>query len=1159
MKKQIVGLLLALFLLAGLLPATAMAEEGVSYLDAAGAMQTCTSAIEVTNNDTSWGTAGTTTWYVATGNITIGTEETPQRVTVTGNVHLILADNCTLTISGGIQVTGSNALTIYGQGNGTGKLNASAASGSHFAGIGGNDGASGTITINGGNITATGDGKGSGIGGGAGCGYDAITINGGTVIARGGSVNSSGIGAGEGREIWSTITISGGTVVATGAFLGINASESGTISTGNDGHAVIFASGDDQALNPINNKSSWSGVIFEGDTGKVYGTSVTPSVDFTIPADKTLTIDSGKTLTIPEGVTLTNNGTLNNNGTIINCGTITGTVSGNRPVNVVSAKYLDEKGDEQTYTSAIEVTNSDTSWGTAGTTTWYVATGNIAIDSRVTVSGDVHLILADGCELTVNGGIQVTDSNALTIYGQGNGTGKLNASAARGSGFAGIGGNVYTTGESYPDAGTITINGGNITAIGDGQGSGIGGGSDGVYKAITINGGSVIAQGGNSSLSSGIGAPAGREKSATITISGGTVMATGTIHGINACEGGTISTGNDGHAVISASISGGVQALNPKRETDRSSWSGVIFEENNGQVYGTTVTPTENFTIDSGKTLLIPENTTLNISGISAVNEGSVYVDGTLTGTVSGKVYFPLTVNGGTASTTYDYNSKTYGKAGDIISLTATNTPTAGEELTWSAEPATDISNNSFVMPFNALAVTATISPKTYQIDYQTNGGTINGTYSDSYTYGQGVNLPTDVKKSGYTFAGWYDNKACTGNKITAIGTTETDYKTFYAKWTPKTYTVKFITNGGSAIANKTVSWEDMVLSGITDPVKPGWEFTGWKCADVTVENTTKYNGLVADDGVLEITLVAQWKDIAAPVISGITNGETYCAAQTVTVTDNAAVTSVTVDGTAVTPDANGQFVLNPKEGAQMIVAKDAAGNSTTVAVIVNNGHTGGTATCKKLAVCEICGTSYGSLDTSRHNLQHVAAKEATVTEAGHPEYWICSDCGKTFSDANGKTSLSLAGVLTAKLPPAIIEAAGQSVTAGERKALTFRSNAAFRDFIRVEMDGQTLASANYTYQEGSIIVTLQPAYVASLSAGEHTLGIVSTGGVATTVFPVHGTAPAGSSVSTQNSALNSPPTGDDSPVGVLVVAFLVSGGLLAGAWWINKKKRSGK
>ncbi|MGN0983676.1 MAG: InlB B-repeat-containing protein, partial [Gemmiger sp.] len=429
---------------------------------------------------------------------------------------------------------------------------------------------------------------------------------------------------------------------------------------------------------------------------------------------------------------------------------------------------------------------------------------------------------------------------------------------------------------------------------------------------------------------------------------------------------------------------------------------------------------------------------------------------------------------------------------------------------------------------------------------------------STEYTFGIGATLPVPVK-TGYDFAGWYNNENLTGDSITAIGTTETDEKTFYAKWTPKTYTVEFNTNGGSAIADKTVSWEDTVLSGITDPAKPGWEFTGWKCADVTVESTTKYSGLVANDGVSEITLVAQWKDIAAPVISGITNGETYCAAQTVTVTDNVAVTSVTVDETAVTLDANGQFVLNPKEGAQTIVAKDAAGNSATVAVTVNNGHTGGTATCTKLAVCEICGTSYGSLDTSRHNLQHVAAKEATVTEAGHPEYWICSDCGKTFSDANGKTSLSLAGVLTAKLPPAIIEGAGQSVTAGERKALTFRSNAAFRDFIRVEVDGQTLASANYTYQEGSIIVTLQPAYVASLSAGEHTLGIVSTGGVATTVFSVHGTAPAGNSVSAQNSALNSPPTGDDSPVGLLVVAFLVSGGLLAGTWWINKKKRSGK
>ena len=77
---------------------------------------------------------------------------------------------------------------------------------------------------------------------------------------------------------------------------------------------------------------------------------------------------------------------------------------------------------------ATEVTDSVTAWtGTTGNPGWYVATGNIIINSRVTVTGDVRLILTDGCTLTVNGGIQVQDdddditngsANALTIYAQ---------------------------------------------------------------------------------------------------------------------------------------------------------------------------------------------------------------------------------------------------------------------------------------------------------------------------------------------------------------------------------------------------------------------------------------------------------------------------------------------------------------------------------------------------------------------------------------------------------------------------------------------------------------------------------------------------------------------------------------------------------------------
>ncbi len=40
------------------------------------------------------------------------------------------------------------------------------------------------------------------------------------------------------------------------------------------------------------------------------------------------------------------------------------------------------------------------------------------------------------------------------------------------------------------------------------------------------------------------------------------------------------------------------------------------------------------------------------------------------------------------------------------------------------------------------------------------------------------------------------------------------------------------------------------------------------------------------------------------------------------------------------------------------------------------------------------------------HNLEHVAAKAATCTEAGNIEYWTCSGCGKYFSDAKGETEI---------------------------------------------------------------------------------------------------------------------------------------------------------
>ena len=78
----------------------------------------------------------------------------------------------------------------------------------------------------------------------------------------------------------------------------------------------------------------------------------------------------------------------------------------------------------------------------------------------------------------------------------------------------------------------------------------------------------------------------------------------------------------------------------------------------------------------------------------------------------------------------------------------------------------------------------------------------------------------------------------------------------------------------------------------------------------------------------------------------------------------------------------------------------------------------GGMATCKDKAVCEICGKSYGSPDLNNHaHLKHIDAKAATVAEEGNIEYWYCGGCNKYFSDAAATKEITQANTVTAKLP----------------------------------------------------------------------------------------------------------------------------------------------
>ena len=187
--------------------------------------------------------------------------------------------------------------------------------------------------------------------------------------------------------------------------------------------------------------------------------------------------------------------------------------------------------------------------------------------------------------------------------------------------------------------------------------------------------------------------------------------------------------------------------------------------------------------------------------------------------------------------------------------------------------------------------------------------------------------------------------------------------------------------------------------------------------------------------------------DGTSPVITGIENGKTYCAAQTVTV-DEKYVNTITVNGTEVTLDENNSFTLAPADGEQRIVVTDKAGNTAEMTVTVNDGHTfgewtsngdgthtrqctvdgcngletkdcsGGKAICTERAICEICKGAYGKLDPNNHaDLMHISAKAATEDTEGNIEYWYCGGCGKYYSDKDGTKEIAKADTVTAKLP----------------------------------------------------------------------------------------------------------------------------------------------
>ena len=340
-------------------------------------------------------------------------------------------------------------------------------------------------------------------------------------------------------------------------------------------------------------------------------------------------------------------------------------------------------------------------------------------------------------------------------------------------------------------------------------------------------------------------------------------------------------------------------------------------------------------------------------------------------------------------------------------------------------------------MPAENITVKAQWEINQYTIAFDTNGGSEIAPITQDY--GTEITAPDNPTRKGYTFKGWdkeipetmpaenititarwRDTEKPTGEII--IGTNkwneflnELTFGVFFKD--TQEVTINAVDNSGVVFVSYLVTDKELSEAELNSLVFRAYEEPF--CIDPNGEYIV-YVMLVDEN--INITYLRSDRitlDNIQPVISGIENGKTYCEAQTVTV-DEKYVDTVTVNGTAVTLDADGGFVLPPTNGEQKIVVTDKAGNNAEMTVTVNNGHTfgewvsdndgkhtrkctvdgcdafetencsGGNATCTEKAVCDVCGKAYGEFDGTNH--KGGVQEWTTRTAFNHEQKWNC--CG---------------------------------------------------------------------------------------------------------------------------------------------------------------------
>ena len=340
-------------------------------------------------------------------------------------------------------------------------------------------------------------------------------------------------------------------------------------------------------------------------------------------------------------------------------------------------------------------------------------------------------------------------------------------------------------------------------------------------------------------------------------------------------------------------------------------------------------------------------------------------------------------------------------------------------------------------MPAGNITVKAQWEINQYTITFDTNGGSDIAPITQAY--GTEITAPDNPTRKGYTFKGWdkeipetmpaenititarwKDTEKPTGEII--IGTNkwneflnELTFGIFFKD--TQEVTINAVDNSGVVFVSYLVTDKELSEAELNSLVFRAYEEPF--CIDPNGEYII-YVMLVDEN--INITYLRSDRitlDNIQPVISGIENGKIYCEAQTVTVNEKY-VDTVTVNGTVVTLDADGGFVLPPTNGEQKIVVTDKSGNNAEMTVTVNNGHTfgewvsdnngkhtrkctvdgcdafetencsGGNATCTEKAVCDVCGKAYGEFDGTNH--EGGVQEWTTRTAFNHEQKWNC--CG---------------------------------------------------------------------------------------------------------------------------------------------------------------------